>query len=49
VTPARLVAAVHDVVARQAELGAALAELRGKLGEPGAATRAAQLALGLLA
>src|SRR5215470_9201560 len=35
VTPARLVAAVHDVVARSAEISAALTELRAQLGEPG--------------
>jgi len=49
VTPDKLVAAVHDVTARRAELAAALVELRGKLGEPGAAERAAGLALELMA
>jgi len=43
-----LVAAVNDVTARRDELAAALATLRGKLGEPGAAQRAARLALELI-
>lgn len=45
----KLVAAVEDVAARRDELGAALATLRGKLGEPGAAQRAAHMALELIA
>jgi lipid-A-disaccharide synthase len=45
----KLVAAVEDVAARRDELAAALATLRGKLGEPGAAQRAARLALELIA
>jgi lipid-A-disaccharide synthase len=49
VTCDKLVAAIEDVTARRAEIGAALAELRGKLGEPGAAERAARLALELMA
>jgi lipid-A-disaccharide synthase len=49
VTCDKLVAAVADVAARRAELAAALGELRGKLGEPGAAARAARLALELMA
>jgi lipid-A-disaccharide synthase len=44
-----LVAAVEDVTARRDELAAALATLRGKLGEPGAAQRAARMALELIA
>ena len=44
-----LVAAVNDVAARRDELAAALATLRGKLGEPGAAMRAARMALELIA
>ena len=48
VTGANLAAAVRDVAARRDELSAALVELRGKLGEPGAATRAARLALELM-
>ncbi|HEX7409604.1 MAG TPA: lipid-A-disaccharide synthase [Candidatus Binatia bacterium] len=49
VTPERLVAAVQDVFARRGELVEALRELRGKLGEPGAAGRAARMALELMA
>ena len=49
VTRDKLVAALHDVTARRDEVAAALIELRGKLGEPGAANRAAQLALELMA
>jgi lipid-A-disaccharide synthase len=49
VTPEKLVAAVQDVNARRDEFTAALQELRGKLGEPGAATRAARIALELMA
>jgi lipid-A-disaccharide synthase len=48
VTPEKLVAAVHAVTARRDELTAALHELRDKLGQPGAAERAAQLALELM-
>jgi len=49
VTGDKLVAAVHDVAARHAELTASLSELRGKLGEPGATERAARIALQLMA
>jgi hypothetical protein len=49
VTCDNLVAAVQAVTARRGELDAALAELRGKLGAPGAAERAARLALELMA
>ena len=49
VTPDNLVAAVHDVSARRDELSAALRAIRGQLGEPGAAERAARLALELMA
>ena len=49
VTCDKLVAAVHDVTARRAEVTQALVELRGKLGEPGAAGRAAHMALELMA
>jgi lipid-A-disaccharide synthase len=49
VTRDKLVAAVRDVNARRSELTAALAEIRTRLGSPGAADRAAQLALELLA
>lgn len=49
VTPDKLVAAVQDVHARRDEVSTALRELRGKLGEPGAAMRAARLALELMA
>lgn len=49
VTCDNLVAAVEDVSARRDQLTTALATLRGKLGEPGAAERAARLALELIA
>jgi len=49
VSCSNLVAAVEDVAARRDELAAALATLRGKLGEPGAAQRAARMALELIA
>jgi lipid-A-disaccharide synthase len=49
VTRDKLVAAIEDVTARRDELAAALAALRGQLGEPGAAERAAHLALELMA
>jgi lipid-A-disaccharide synthase len=49
VTPEKLVAAVQEVFARRGELVEALHELRGKLGEPGAAGRAARMALELMA
>jgi lipid-A-disaccharide synthase len=49
VTPENVVAAVHEDTARRDELTAALRELRDKLGPPGAATRAAHLALELIA
>ncbi len=49
VTCDKLAAAIEDVAARSAEVAAALSELRGKLGEPGAAERAAGLALELMA
>jgi len=39
---------VHGVRARRAELGEALGQLRSRLGAPGAAERAADLALGLV-
>lgn len=48
VTVDNLVAALRDVVARKTEIEAALQDLRGKLGEPGAATRAAHMALELM-
>jgi len=47
-TPAAMVEAVHGVRARRAELGEALGQLRSRLGAPGAAERAADLALGLV-
>jgi lipid-A-disaccharide synthase len=47
-TPAAIAAAVRAVWARRDELAAALAQLRGRLGAPGAADRAADLALGLV-
>jgi lipid-A-disaccharide synthase len=49
VTCDKLVAAVKDIAARREDLTAALATLRGKLGEPGAAERAALMALELMA
>lgn len=49
VTCNKLAAAVQEVTARRAEVSAALVELRHRLGEPGAATRAAQMALELMA
>jgi lipid-A-disaccharide synthase len=48
VTPDAIAAAVRDVYARRAEITAALAELRSRLGAPGAAARAADLALALV-
>jgi len=48
VTPTNLVAAVRDVSARREELSAALRQIRSQLGEPGAADRAARLALELI-
>jgi lipid-A-disaccharide synthase len=49
VTGDKLAAAIEDVSAHRVELAAALATLRGTLGEPGAAERAAHLALELMA
>ncbi len=49
VTPENLVAAVHEVRARAGELQSALEELGAALGPPGAAGRAADLALELIA
>jgi lipid-A-disaccharide synthase len=49
VTPEKLVAAVQNVNARRDELSVALRELRGRLGAPGAAGRAARMALELMA
>ena len=49
VTPSALAAAVRDVYARREELAGALTEIRGRLGQPGAAERAAQMALELMA
>ena len=48
VTPAAMAAAVRDVHRRRDQVTAALAELRAALGSPGAAGRAAELALTLL-
>ncbi len=48
VTPERLAAAVRDVHSRRAEVAAALLDLRAALGTPGAAGRAAALALELV-
>jgi lipid-A-disaccharide synthase len=48
VTPDAVAAAVRTVAARRDELLAALASLRARLGEPGAADRAAALALTLV-
>jgi lipid-A-disaccharide synthase len=47
-TPAAIAAAVRAVYARRADMAAACAELRTRLGTPGAAERAADLALGLV-
>ncbi len=49
VTPEAIAAAVRDVARRRDEVHAALAELRDALGTPGAAGRAADLALRLVA
>lgn len=49
VTPDAIVDAVRDVHRRHAEVSAALVELRAALGSPGAAARAADLALTLVA
>ena len=43
-----MVDAVHRVHAQRAEMAAALQQLRTRLGEPGAAERAADLALELV-
>jgi len=48
VTEDKLAAAVRDVAARRAEVTAALHEVRSQLGAPGAARRAARLALELM-
>ncbi|MEO8604319.1 MAG: lipid-A-disaccharide synthase [bacterium] len=48
VTPAAVAAAVRDVHARRTEITAALADLRVHLGAPGAAARAADMALALV-
>lgn len=48
VTPAAMVDAVRDVHRREPEVRAALDELRAALGSPGAAGRAAELALSLV-
>jgi lipid-A-disaccharide synthase len=48
VTPDAIAAAVRDVYARRDQITAALADLRTRLGAPGAAARAADLALGLV-
>ncbi len=48
VTAERLAEALVDVYAQRKELTAMLNELRSKLGEPGATTRAARLALDLI-
>jgi len=48
VSPENIAAAVRDVYARRHELAASLAEVRGRLGEPGAARRAARLAVELM-
>jgi len=48
VTADNLIAALRDVTQRRAEVSAALDELRRTLGAPGAASRAAQLALQLM-
>lgn len=49
VTPRKIAAAVRKVVADPEACGPALHELRDKLGAPGAAARAAQMALDLMA
>jgi lipid-A-disaccharide synthase len=49
VTGDKLAAAIRDVAARRSDLAAPLGEVRRKLGDPGAADRAARLALELLA
>jgi len=49
VTPGALAAAVRDVAARRDALAASLREVRARLGQPGAAERAARLALELIA
>jgi lipid-A-disaccharide synthase len=49
VTPDALAAAVRDVYTRREELTSELAEIRGRLGRPGAAERAARLALEVMA
>lgn len=49
VTADNLAAAVRDVVGRRSDVEAALRELRNRLGEPGAAVRAARLALAVMA
>jgi len=47
-TPTAMVEAVHAVRTRRAELAEALEQLRARLGAPGAAERAAELALALV-
>src|SRR5262249_34181689 len=47
-TPASMAEAVRQVHARRAEMAEALAQLRARLGAPGAAERAADLALALV-
>jgi lipid-A-disaccharide synthase len=49
VTAENLVAAVHEVYGRRDEMQCVLEDLRARLGEPGAAGRAAELALELIA
>lgn len=49
VTPDKIEAAVSDVYARREELAGDLADIRGRLGRPGAAARAARLAMELIA
>ncbi|GIW39589.1 MAG: lipid-A-disaccharide synthase [Candidatus Binatia bacterium] len=48
VTAENMIRALEDVVARRAELEGGFDEVRGRLGRPGAARRAAELALDLL-
>ena len=48
VTPEAMAAAVRDVRARRAETGRRARQLRARLGAPGAAERAADLALALV-